>query len=69
MNPIVRFTVRAALVGLLSALVSLQVNLPGISLDDATTALIGGAIAALAYAGIGAVTPLEPRVGVKAVGK
>lgn len=64
MNPQTRFSIRAALAGLLATLVSLQQALPGIGLDDLEAALIGGAIAALAFAGVAAVTPIDKSVGV-----
>jgi hypothetical protein len=40
-------------------LVSLQVALPGISVDEFVAAVIAGAIGGLGYAGIGAATSLE----------
>jgi len=58
-----RFAVRAVLAGLLAALTSLQAALPGLSLDDLLTAVIGGGIAALAFAGVAAVTPIDRSVG------
>lgn len=64
-SPTSRYVLRTALVGVASALASLQANLPGVSGDDVVQAVIAGAILALGYAGIGAVTPAEPRIGKK----
>jgi hypothetical protein len=58
-TPTQKFVLKCVLIGAYATIVSLQVNLPGISGDDLTTALIAGAIGALAYAGIGAATTLE----------
>lgn len=65
MSPTLRFALRAAFVGAAGLLASLQAALPGISTDDLVSALIAGGLLALSYAGIGAATPLEPKVGRK----
>jgi hypothetical protein len=65
MNPTTRYVIRTAFYGLVTALASLQGSLPGISADDGLTAVIAGILAAGAYAGIGAATPLEPKIGKK----
>lgn len=57
-----RFVLRAFLVGVASFLTALQAA----GADNWLNALIGGAIAALAYAGVGAALPqVEPNVGKK----
>lgn len=68
MSPTVRYVVRIAFVAVAGLLASLQANLPGVSLDDLTQALIAGGILGLGYAGVGAATPIEPKVGVKKAG-
>jgi hypothetical protein len=59
MTPTQKYVLKCVLIGLYGLLVSLQVALPGISWDDATAAIIAGAIGGLGYAGIGAATTLE----------
>jgi hypothetical protein len=59
MTPTMKYVTKCVLIGVYGALVSLQVNLPGVSSDDLVSALIAGALGALVYAGIGAATPLE----------
>jgi hypothetical protein len=65
MNPTARYIVRIAFFALVTGAASLQAALPGISLDDGISALIAAIIASGAYAGIGAATPLEPKIGKK----
>ncbi len=59
MTPTTKFVLKCVLIGVYATIVSLQVNLPGISSDDLVTALIAGALGGLGYAGIGAATTLE----------
>jgi len=59
MSPTGKYVTKCVLIGMYGVLVSLQVNLPGVSWDDLISAVVAGAIGALAYAGIGAATPLE----------
>ena len=59
MSPTTKFAVKCVGIGLYAVLVSLQVALPGITLDDLVSALVAGAIGGLGYAGIGAATSLE----------
>lgn len=65
MSATTRYAVRAVFVGVVGAATSLQANLPGVSTDDAIQAVIAGIVALGVYAGVGAVTPLEPAVGKK----
>lgn len=65
-NVAARFVLRCSLVGLAAVAASLQGNLPGISVDELTDALLGGYVAATSYAGIGALFPqVEPSIGLK----
>jgi hypothetical protein len=65
MNPTTRYIVRIAFFFLVTVAASLQGALPGVSPDDALSALIAGILASGGYAGIGAATPLEPKIGKK----
>jgi hypothetical protein len=65
MSPTTRYIIRIAFLAIVTGAASLQAALPGISLDDGVSALIAAVIASGAYAGIGAATPLEPKVGKK----
>jgi len=58
-SPTQKYVLKCVLFGTYGVLVSLQVSLPDISLDDLIQALIAGAIGGLGYAGIGAATSLE----------
>lgn len=69
MNPVVKLIIRCALAGVLALAVSLQGNLPGISLDDLIEAGLAGVIAGITFGGIEVVTPLNPTVGVKVAAK
>lgn len=61
-----RFVLRCVLVGLAAVAASLQGNLPGVSVDELIQAVLGGYLAASAYAGIGALIPaVEPNIGLK----
>ena len=61
-NAEARYALRCVLVGLAAFLTALQAA----GTDAWLNALIGGAVAALAYAGIGAaVSPVEPFIGNK----
>lgn len=59
MSPTGKYVLKCILIGLYGVLVSLQVALPGITLDELMAAVIAGGIGGLGYAGIGAATPLE----------
>lgn len=59
MSPTTKYVVKCVLIGAYAVLVSLQVALPGISLDELVASLIAGGIGGLGYAGIGAATTLE----------
>ena len=59
MSPTTKYVIKCVLFGVSGVLISLQANLPGVSLDDAIAAFIAGGIAGIAYAGIGAATTLE----------
>jgi hypothetical protein len=58
-TPTTKFIIKCVGIGLYATLVSLQVALPGLTIDDVVQALIAGAIGGLGYAGIGAATSLE----------
>lgn len=65
----VRYVVRSSLFGVSAFLVSLQASALGSSItsDEVVNAGLAGGIAALAYAGIGAVSKnVEPNIGRKA---
>jgi hypothetical protein len=59
MTPTMKYVTKCVLIALYATLVSLQVALPGITVDDVVSAVIAGAIGGLGYAGIGAATSLE----------
>ncbi len=59
MTPTQKYVTKCVLFGLYGLLVSLQVALPGISLDELIAGLIAGGIGGLGYAGIGYATSLE----------
>lgn len=63
-----RYVLRCVLVGLAGFLTALQASATGSDLESSEwrNAIIAGALAALAYAGIGAAVPaVEPSIGVK----
>ena len=59
MSPMTKYVVKCVLFGLYGMLVSLQVALPGVTVDELVAAVIAGAVGGLGYAGIGAATTLE----------
>lgn len=59
MTPTQKYVLKCVLIGVYGVLVSLQVALPGIDLNDLAQGLIAGGIGGLSYAGIGAATSLE----------
>lgn len=63
MGATARYIVRSVFVGVAAADAVLIAALPGITWDDATKAILIGLGNALAYAGIGAGTSVEPSVG------
>lgn len=65
MSPTTRYLARGAFVGILAAAASLQAILPGVTGDDIIQAVIAGIVGFGAYSGVGAATPLEPKIGKK----
>lgn len=63
MNPYLKLAIRVTAAGLLALAVSLQGNLPGVSVDDLIEGLIAGVIGAITFSGIEVVTPLNTSVG------
>ena len=59
MSPTLCYILRAALVGVVAAAASLQAN------PDVIQAILAGIVGLGLYAGVGAATPLEPKVGKK----
>lgn len=64
-NPTVRFVVRAAVVGLVALLASLQgaSAASGISLTEVFGALVAGVVAGAGYAGVAFATPIDKTFG------
>ena len=59
MSPTAKYVVKCVGFGIYGFLVSLQVALPGLSVDELVAATVAGAIGGLGYAGIGYATTLE----------
>lgn len=65
-SPGARYALRCVLVGIAFLVGSLTGNLPGIDGNELIEGLLAGAGASLAYAGLGALSPvIEPNIGNK----
>ena len=63
MTPRQRFYLRLVAVAIVAGASALKAYLPGLSWEDGADIVASMVVAAGAYAGIGAATPLEPSVG------
>lgn len=63
MNPYLKLAIRVSAAGVLALAVSLQGNLPGVSMDDLVEAVIAGVIGAITFSGIELTTPVNSRLG------
>ena len=63
MNPYLKLAIRVTAAGVLALAVSLQGNLPEVSVDDLIEGLIAGVIGAITFSGIELATPVNSSVG------